>query len=113
MKIQTMPKETLAELLLFLSDNEEFASVQELLIGGMTIQQVRSALRELALELKREAAQETETNYNPQKDSRLAKETKTIISYLSSGEEKTLLQAFGLVDKVKSALNTKAPRRQQ
>jgi len=113
MKIQTMPKETLAELLLFLADHEEFASVEELLIDGMTLQQVRSALRELALELKREAAQEAESDYNPQKDSRLAKETKTIISYLSPGEEKTLLQAFGLVEKMKSALNTKAPRRQQ
>ncbi len=99
MKINTMPKETLAELLLFLADREEFPAVQELLSGGVAIAEVRTALQELALELRKEAQQENEVDYNPQKDSKLSKEAKTIISYLSPGEEKTLLKAFGLIEK--------------
>ena len=102
MKIQTMPKETLAELLLFLADQEEFSAVQELLSGGVTVAEVKASLRELALELKKEVSQEKATDYNPQKDGKLSKETKAIISYLSPGEEKTLLSAFGLIEKARS-----------
>lgn len=101
MQTQTMPKETLAELLLFLSENEEFAAVEKLLEGGVSVARVRAALRELGLEMKREAAAEGENSYNPQKDGKLSKEAKTIISYLSPGEEKALLQAFGLLEKNK------------
>lgn len=104
MKIQTFPKETLAELLLFLAENEEFSSVQNLLVEGVTLAQVRGALRELACELKREASTENGNSYNPQKDSKLSKEAKAIISYLSPSEEKSLLQAFGLIEKAKPVL---------
>lgn len=104
MKIKTMPKETLVELLLFLAENEEFASVEKLLVEGMSVAQVRAAVRELALGLKQEAAEEGNHQYNPQKDAKLSKEVKEIISYLSPGEERALLQAFGLMDKAKSVL---------
>lgn len=102
MKIQTMPKETLAELLLFLAEREEFSTVQELLSEGVPIAEVRAALRELAMEVRKEAQLENESDYNPQKDAKLSKEAKTIISYLSPGEEKTLLKAFGLIEKIRT-----------
>lgn len=106
MKIETMPKETLAELLLFLAEHEEFASVENLLVEELAVSQVRAALREIATALKQEAIQEEASEYHAQKDGRLSKEVKTIISYLSPGEEKSLLQAFGLIDKTKSAIKS-------
>src|SRR3989338_6542094 len=100
MNIQKMPKETLAELLLFLAENEEFSSVPKLLDEGVTIEEVRAVFRELASVLRQEsAAESTKQMYDAKKDARLSKEAKTIISYLSPGEEKTLLTAFGLIDK--------------
>lgn len=104
MKIKTMPKETLAELLLFLAENEEFPAVERSLADGVTSAQVRSALRELALGLKQEAEQEGDSLYNPRKDTKLSKEAREIISYLSPTEEKALLTAFGLMERPKSAL---------
>lgn len=104
MELKNMPKETLAELLFFLAENEEFPSVREQLADGVTVEEVRAALRELAEGLLREAHAETGTQYNPQKDKRLSPEAKNIISYLSPGEEKSLLKAFGFVDAPKSVL---------
>ena len=109
MKIETMPKETLAELLLFLAENEEFTSVQELIAEGVSVVQVRTALREVAIELRREADAEEGSQYNPQKDSKLSPEAKTIISYLSPGEEKSLLSAFGLIEKTKPIFTSVRP----
>lgn len=103
MKIKTMPKETLAELLLFLAENEEFASVEQQLVEGMNLTQVRASLRELAAGLRQEASGE-EDNYNPQKDGKLSTQTKEIISYLAPGEERALLTAFGLIEKPKPIL---------
>ncbi len=109
MDTHVMPKETLAELLFFLAENEEFGSVKKLLVDGFTIEEVRAALRELAEGLRKEASQEATHQYNAQKDIRLSKEAKDIISYLSPGEEKSLLTAFGLVEKSKSVLQANPP----
>ena len=102
MDIKTMPKETLAELLFFLAENEEFASVHKLLGEGVTVKEVRGSFRELAEGLHKEVAAEVANQYNAQKDNRLSAEAKEIISYLSPGEEKTLLTAFGLIEKTKT-----------
>lgn len=106
MKIETMPKETLAELLLFLADHEEFTKVEELLNEAVTVAQAKAALREVAMGLMKEAAEEAASPYNALKDSALSKEAKTIISYLSPGEEKSLLSAFGLIEKSKPISKT-------
>ena len=100
MDIKTMPKETLAELLLFLAENEEFSSLQKLLDGEFTPDEVQAAFRELAVGLRQEAIQETSQQIQDVKnDSFLTKKTKTIISSLSPIEEKTLLTVFGLIEK--------------
>ena len=112
MELHTMPKETLAELLFFLAENEEFNAVKETLIDGFTVEEVRASLRELAEGLRKEAGSEVTHQYNAQKDVRLSKEAKDITSYLSPGEEKSLLTAFGLVEKQKSVVQNSnlAPR---
>lgn len=104
MEIKTMPKDTLAELLFFLAENEEFAAVRGALAEGVSVEEVRSVLRELAQALVKELSKEGTESYNAQKDHRLSKEAKDIISYLSPGEEKSLLQAFGIIEKPKSVI---------
>ena len=100
MKISVMPKQTAAELLLFLAENEEFSAISKLLQEGITVEEARALLRELSAELLREAVQELNgKKYDVKKDSHLSPKTKNIISYLSPHEEKKLLEAFGLVDK--------------
>lgn len=97
-KTTVMPKETLGELLLYLADNERFSSVTEHLGEGMSVEEVRAALRELARELGREASAEHGKDIEEaKKTSHLSPKTKKIISYLSDHEEKRLFTAFGLI----------------
>ena len=100
MKITVMPKHTAAELLLFIAEHEEFSSVTKHLEEGVTVEEVHALLREISKQLMQEAAAEFKgEKYDTKKDTNLSKQAKDIISYLSPMEEKTLLEAFGLVDK--------------
>ncbi|HPQ81418.1 MAG TPA: hypothetical protein PLZ86_06800 [bacterium] len=100
LKITAMPKETLAELLLYLSENERFESVSEKLGSGLSVEEVRAVLRELAREVSREAASEHGRDMDEiKRNGHLAPKTKKIISYLSDHEEKKLFSAFGLLGK--------------
>lgn len=101
-KISTMSLETLAELLLFLVENERFQSVSEKLGDGLTVDEARAALRELARELMREAKTEGKAAVDEARRSApLTPRAKKIISCLSPNEESTLFTAFGLVGKDK------------
>ena len=91
--IKKMPKEALAELIGFIADHEPFCSVETKLDGAMKVNEVRDALRELAFELKREAASELDGSSDANKV--VSKKTKDILSCLSTYEEKRLLKAFG------------------
>lgn len=100
LKITAMPKETLAELLLYLSENERFSSVSDNLAGGFTVEEVRAVMRELAREVAGEAAAEQGREIDDvRKNGHLAPKTKKLISYLSDHEEKKLFSAFGLLGK--------------
>lgn len=97
--IKTMPKEVLGELLTFLADNEPFTSVEKQLDGCMTVAEMRAVLRELAIEIKREAASENIGASDIVKDAGVSRKTKEVISCLSNYEEKKLLSAFGFTEK--------------
>lgn len=99
MDIKTMPKDTVAELLVFLAENEDFASVEKTMEGEITVAEVRAALREVGEGLRREANAERRDKYDVDNCEHLTKDSKRIISYLSPREEQTLLSAFGLIDK--------------
>lgn len=100
MKISVMPKRTASELLMFLADHEEFSSASKLLGEDITSEEIGSLLREVSAGLMHESLKETEDDkFDVKKDPNLSKQTKNILSYLSPHEEKTLLEAFGLVDK--------------
>ena len=95
-KTNTMPKKTLAELLLFISENETFSSVEKKLGGSVSVQEVRFALRELAVEIAKEADSACENVDAARDATELSDATKKILSILSPHEEKTLFDAFGL-----------------
>lgn len=98
MDLKTMPKETAAEVLQFLSENEEFRSVAETVGEDLAVEEVRALLRELAMELRRDAAVSPRSAYDVTKCRHLTGVAKQIISCLSPMEEKTMLSAFGLID---------------
>lgn len=99
-KTTVMPKETMAELLLFLAEHEKFNSVVEKLGGGMTVEEVRASLRELSRELACEAAMEKNRDVTEVKrEIRLTSKTKEVISCLSDREENRLFAAFGFCGK--------------
>ena len=95
-KVSVLPKETLAELLHFLADNERFDSVTKNLSGGMTAGEVRAALRELARELSAEAASEGSNTQATAGDMQLSPGAREVIMKLTSTEGDKLLSAFGL-----------------
>ena len=99
MKITTMPKETAAELLLFLADNERFSSVTRQLGEGVKVEEVRALLRELATELGRQGSEEGELATGIGPEGWLSTQAKDVLSSLSPQDEATLLDAFGLKDK--------------
>lgn len=91
----SLPKETLSELLNFLADHESFESVREL--GSISAAQVRTILKELAQELKREATREMEeTPLDPSHFDELSPEVKQALSELSPVELQRLVRHFGI-----------------
>ncbi len=96
--LKTMPKETTAELLRYISEHEDFLSIEKLAGNDLPVPQVRAVLRELSAELVREVASEGKQDYSVKGCKVLSKKSKTVISSLSSREEKSLLTAFGLIE---------------
>ncbi|MFA4874956.1 MAG: hypothetical protein WC956_06075 [bacterium] len=94
-KITSMPKATLAELILFIAENESFSSVKDHLKGGFTVSEVRAALRELAAEVTREALADGDAQ-DATAVSELSSKTREIISALPQDDGQRLLAAFGL-----------------
>ncbi len=97
-KTTSMPKETVAELLYFIAENERFSSVEGRLKGNFTVPQVRTMLREVASSISKEAAAEGDLDCAGAPGG-FSKKTKNVISSLTPEEERKLLSAFGLISK--------------
>lgn len=97
--IKTMPKDTAAELLRYLAENEDFTSIEKIAGGDVSVDEVKALLRELSDTLAREAAAEYKASFDVKGNKILSKGAKSIISCLSPREEKALLTAFGLIEK--------------
>jgi len=95
MKIKTMPKETAAQLLLFIAENENFDSVKK--IGyGVEVAEVRALLREVAAAVD----ESVETSFSDDGEiADFSENTKRVLSSLSSTDSEKLLAAFGLSQK--------------
>lgn len=98
-QMTSMPKKTVVELLQFLAEQESFEATTRKLEGQMTVPEIRAALRELALELSRETARETnEKRIDVRNASSVDAKTKEIISFLSPHEEETLLTTLRIFE---------------
>lgn len=98
MELKTMPLETAAEVLQFLAEHEDFSAVAQAVGEDLAVEEVRALLRELMIELRREAAKAPRAAFDVTKCRHLTGQSKQLISYLSPMEEKTLLGAFGLAE---------------
>jgi len=99
-KLTTMPRETAVELLLYLAENEKFPTVKKDLASGVTTEEVRALLREVAIAIAREIPSESVSDLKAlAKEVGLSPKAKKILSALSERESKTLLSAFDLIDK--------------
>ena len=100
MKIQSLPKEVLAEILWYLADYEQFHGLEQTLQGGISIVDVRSALRELSVQLREDLVKDQQSSgaIDSSKIDNLSTHTRKILSGLSPREEKTLLRIFGLLE---------------
>lgn len=100
MKLKSVPKELFVEVLDYIADYEHLHGLNEILDEEHTILDVRSALREMALQLRKEVETEKEqkslTEYR--KDERLSDQVRRLLSILSPGDERRLLGRFGLLD---------------
>ncbi len=98
LNITTMPKAVLGELIAYLADHATFRSIENSFAGEITVQEVRAAFRELAIELKREAASESACVEELICTKTMSKKAKEVLSCLSTYEEKKLLSAFSLIE---------------
>lgn len=100
MKLKSLPKELFAEVLDYLADFEHLHGLNEILDGEHTVLNVRSALREAANQLRKQVIAEKEekslTEYR--KDERLSTQVRSLLSILSPGDERKLLDRFGFLE---------------
>jgi flagellar biosynthesis/type III secretory pathway chaperone len=100
MRLKSLPKELFAEVLDYLADFEHLHGLNEILDGEHTILDARSALHEAAIQLRKQIASEKDekniTDYR--KDTRLSEQVRNLLSILSPGDERKLLDRFGFLD---------------
>lgn len=100
MRLKSLPKELFAEVLDYLADFEHLHGLNEILDGEHTILEARSALREAAIQFRKEVDAEKEdkslTEYR--KDERLSERVRSLLSILSPSDERKLLDRFGFLD---------------
>ncbi len=98
MKIVSLPKDVLAELLRYLADQPVPDDLGHAMGGDFSPESGRAALRELAVQLAAEFEAERERS-NPAVDPEiLSSQTRKILSSLTPKDEKSLLKTFGLLD---------------
>lgn len=100
MKLKSLPKELFAEVLDYLADFEHLHGLNEILDGEHTILDARSALREAAIQLRKQvdADKEQKSITEYRKDQRLTEQVRSLLSILSPGDERKLLDRFGFLD---------------
>jgi hypothetical protein len=101
MKIRSLPKELLIEVLHYLSDYERLEGLGQILDEEFTLEDVRAALREIANRLAEGTPSRAPEDESTLPEACLAEvhlshEARRLISTLSSVERERLLKAFGL-----------------
>ena len=96
MKSQSLPKETIIELLLYLAENDQFESVKHKFDGQISPDVVREVLRELADDLRGENRRGTHPLRVDSYKKYLSKNAQAVLGALSPREEQIILRDFGL-----------------
>ena len=92
MNYGNLPAETLAELLLYLNENESFSSLKSL--GTVSRQALSAAIQALAKDLKSQSASQTEApDFRDWKE--LAAPYREILAKLSPREAQILMKGLG------------------
>ena len=86
--LKTLPNDVAVELLLYLAENEKFPSVKEL-SPGVTVDETKTLLREIALSISREDL--STVNFD---NTALASGARKVIAKLNKDEQDVLFQAF-------------------
>lgn len=95
MKLEQISNEALAELLLYLAENEEFQSVKRL--KGFSVADVKGVMMALAEQIKK-IKPEPEGPHRPQYDKlQLSPKALALLSSLSPREEMLLFRSFKVV----------------
>lgn len=98
MKIQSLPKELLVGILHYLADQEPLEGLAQVFGKGVALEDVRTALRELAVQLSLEVEPEQEVGSTALFRDHLSVEAKELLAALSPRDERKLLKAFGFLD---------------
>lgn len=88
LNLKTLPNDVAVELLLYLAENENFSSVQEL-APGVSVDETKNLLREIALSISR--ADVVASSFD---STALSSGTRKVISKLNKDEREVLFQAF-------------------
>lgn len=88
----SLPKEIMAEILLFLADREDFSSLKNL--GSISKKQFRTALVDLAEKIKNEAKAETSESEMSELKKNLKKNLQIVLAELPPEEQERLLRGF-------------------
>jgi len=88
----SLPKDTLAEVLLYLSEKESFSSLKEL--GTISHKQLKSALKDLAKFLKKDAIASTPQEELLKLNKGIKKPFQEILDQLPPEERAKLLRGF-------------------
>ena len=99
MKIQSLPKELLAEVLIFIADHESLHGLEPIFSSGISAEQVRTGLRELSVQLLQEVEKESAAGPQEISHEHLSPAALRLLSVLNPREEKRLFKAFGFVDR--------------
>ena len=98
MKFKTMPQETVIELLLFLAENEDFASVTTHFQGSLTPEMVREVCFELAQRLRHERGSKASEDQLKSLRKYLSPTARTVLDSLSPREEQAILKGFSILE---------------
>ncbi len=100
MKLKSLPIELFIEVLTYLADYERLEGLAHIFEGDYTVTDVRNALRELSLHLRKVVEEEKDQKSLPnyRKDDRISSRAKQVLSVLSPGDERKLLERFGLLE---------------
>lgn len=100
MKMKSMPLDLFVEVLNYLAEYERLEGLTHILEGQYNLADVRAALRECAAHFRKiaEGQKEIIGLLDLKKDEQLSAKVKQLLSILSPGDEKKLLDRFGLLE---------------